>query len=251
MTGGLISLRTMLVSRSADDQALFRRVASEAPILIENVEADSAAKACQAVDAGIDLVFIDGGLPGADTAQVIAAGRAVAKPPFIVSLAAKGAADAALATDAVAKKPANLREAKRLVERSSRVRLPSRVLLVDDSSTMRSIVRKILGATRFPFEVSEASEGSAAIKLAAEIDFDIVFLDYNMPGINGLEILTEFKRERRQLTAVVMSTAQDELLPDRVHEQSAAFPKKPFYPADIEAVLTRYYGLIALNSKRA
>jgi PleD family two-component response regulator len=47
---------------------------------------------------------------------------------------------------------------RRLIERSMRVRIPSRVLLVDDSSTMRSIVRKILGATRFPFDVSEAVE---------------------------------------------------------------------------------------------
>ena len=144
-----------------------------------------------------------------------------------------------------------LEEARRLVERSMRVRLPSRVLVVDDSSTMRSIVRKILGATRFPFEVSEAAEGGAALKLAGEREFDIVFLDYNMPGFNGLETLAEFKREKRRMTVVVMSSAQDVSLAERVRVQGAAFLKKPFFPADIEAVLTRHYGLTALNPKRA
>jgi hypothetical protein len=36
-----------------------------------------------------------------------------------------------------------------------------------------------------------------------------------------------------------------------VRAQGAAFLKKPFFPADIEAVLTRHYGLTALNPKRA
>ena len=78
-----------------------------------------------------------------------------------------------------------LEEAKRLIERSIRVRLPSRVLVVDDSSTMRTIVRKILGGTRFPLDISEADEGFAALKLARESEFEIVFLDYNMPGFSG------------------------------------------------------------------
>ena len=40
----------------------------------------------------------------------------------------------------------------------------TRVLIVDDSSTMRSIVRKILAASRFAFDVHEAAEGIAAIE---------------------------------------------------------------------------------------
>jgi DNA-binding response OmpR family regulator len=251
MTDELLSLRTILVSGSPSDCDLFRQATSEVTTPIEIVEADGAAAACQAIGGGADFVFIDAALPSADLAQVVSAARAAVRPPFTVLLAAKGTATAALTTDSVAAKPANLQETKRLVERSIRVRIPSRVLLVDDSSTMRSIVRKILSATRFPFEVSEAAEGFAAIKLAGEVEFDIVFLDYNMPGFNGLETLSEFKREKRRMTVVVITSAQDEDLAERVREQGAAFLKKPFYPADIEAVLTRHYGLIALNPKRA
>jgi CheY-like chemotaxis protein len=131
------------------------------------------------------------------------------------------------------------------------VRLPSRVLVVDDSRTMRSIVRKALAGTRFPLEVSEADEGFAALELVRESDFHIVFLDHNMPGFSGLETLAEFKREQRRLAVVLMTSVQDEALAKRARSEGAAFLKKPFFPPDIEAVLCGFYGLRALNPKRA
>ena len=251
MTDELVSLRAVLLSAVQNDHEMFRLAASTARVPIEIAECKSVAAACQALSTGADLAFIDGAIAGVAITQVVAAAYARPKPPFLVLLAAPDQAVEPLTTDAVAAKPVRPEEARRLVERSMRVRLPSRVLVVDNSSTMRSIVRKILGATRFPFEVSEAAEGAAALKLAGENEFDIVFLDYNMPGFNGLETLAEFKRAKRRMTVVVMSSAPDASLVERVRQQGAAFLKKPFFPADIEAVLTRHYGLTALNPKRA
>jgi DNA-binding NtrC family response regulator len=251
MTEELLSLRAILLSAAQNDHEMFRQAAATARVPIEIAECKSVAAACQAVAAGADLVFIDGAIANVATTQVVAVARAQEKSPFLVLLAAPETAVEPLPTDAAAAKPVRIEEVRRLVERSMRVRIPSRVLVVDDSSTMRSIVRKILGATRFPFEVSEAAEGAAALKLAAEREFDIVFLDYNMPGFNGLETLAEFKRAKRRMTVVVMSSAPDASLAERVRLQRAAFLKKPFFPADIEAVLTRHYGLTALNPKRA
>jgi CheY-like chemotaxis protein len=251
MTDALYSLRAVLLSASQSDHDMFRQAASTAQVPIEIIECKSVAAACQAVAAGADLVFIDGAIANVAITQVAATARARSKPPFLVLLAAPDLAVEPLTTDAVAVKPVRLEQAQRLVERSMRVRIASRVLVVDDSSTMRSIVRKILGATRFPFDVSEAAEGAAALKLAGEREFDIVFLDYNMPGFDGLETLAEFKRAKRRMTVVVMSSAQDATLAERVRAQGAAFLKKPFFPADIEAMLTRHYGLTTLNPQRA
>jgi CheY-like chemotaxis protein len=116
---------------------------------------------------------------------------------------------------------------------------------------MRTIVRKTLAATRFPLDFSEADEGLAALKMVGEADFHIVFLDYNMPGFNGLETLAEFKREQRSVSVVMMTSAATDQLADRARALGAAFLKKPFFPADIEAVLSGFYGLRALNPKRA
>jgi CheY-like chemotaxis protein len=217
---------------------------------IEIFEAADAASACRWLAAGADLAYLDGALPAAEIAPIIAAAKAASKPPFTVLLAADAAAQP-FATDGLSDKPSRAEEARSFLQRSIRVRLPSRVLVVDDSGTMRSIVRKTLAATRFPLDVSEANEGSAAVKLVREAEFDIVFLDFNMPGLSGLESLSAFKREKHPVHVVMMTSTQDELLAGRAQAEGAAFLKKPFFPADIEAVLCRFYGLRELNPKRA
>jgi CheY-like chemotaxis protein len=231
-------------------RAHFREAAPSVAVPIEVVEAPDAATACQCLPSGIDLAYLDGATPPDQVARVIAAARAAAKPPFTMQLAV-GAANLAFEADGLAGKPSRTEEAKRLLDRSIRVRLPSRVLVVDDSSTMRTIVRKTLAATRFPLDISEADEGFAALKLVGEEDSHIVFLDYNMPGFSGLETLAEFKREKRSVMVVMMTSAATDELADRARALGASFLKKPFYPADIEAVLSSFYGLRALNPKRA
>jgi CheY-like chemotaxis protein len=217
---------------------------------IEIIEADGAVSAGRSIDAGVDLVFVDVALGSETIERVISAARAKTKPPFTVLLSASGAPPP-FATDALAIKPSELVEATRLMDRSIRVRLPSRVLVLDDSATMRSIVRKILLATRFPLELSEAEQGAEAIELARKINFDIVFLDYNLPGFTGLETMAEFKREKRNPTFVLITSAQDQAVGARARAQGAIFLKKPFFPADIDAVLCSFYGLRALNPQHA
>jgi CheY-like chemotaxis protein len=251
MVDDLLSLRVVLAAREQEDHDRFRQAVASVPVPIEFTAVDSGAAAARCVADGADLMYLDNSLMSVEIAQVVAAARAKLNPPFTVLLAAADADAPAFVTDALATKPAGLEEAQRLVTRSIRVRLPSRVLVVDDSSTMRSIVRKVLAGTRFPLEVSEADEGFSALKHVGEVGIDLVFLDYNMPGFSGLETLAEFKRQRRRVSVVVMTSATDESLPDRAREYGAAFLKKPFYPADMEAMLCRFYGLRALNPKRA
>ena len=80
------------------------------------------------------------------------------------------------------------------------------MLVVDDSPTMRSIVRKILAASRFRLDIAEAQEGIEALKQIASGKFDLVFLDYNMPGLNGVETLSEIKRQFPKLGVVIMTS---------------------------------------------
>jgi len=116
---------------------------------------------------------------------------------------------------------------------------------------MRSIVRKVLAATRFPLEVAEAGEGGEALALARTADFDFVFFDHNLPGLSGLEAIAELRRAKRYPDFVLITSADDEYLAEKAHAQGVAFLKKPFYPADLEGVLCRFCGLRALNPIRA
>jgi CheY-like chemotaxis protein len=109
---------------------------------------------------------------------------------------------------------------------------------------MRSIVRKILQASHFAFDIHEAAEGNAALERLRTTKFGIIFLDYNMPGLNGIETLSEIKRLNPAVAVVMMTSTLDNAIADRAHAAGAlAFLKKPFYPADIDATLERYYGL--------
>jgi DNA-binding response OmpR family regulator len=249
-TAEIVSLRALVLSREEGLRDLFRRAASASPVPIELVEVTDATAACAAIADRIDIGYLDDALPDRDNVRVLAAARAAAAPPFTVQLTARPAGQP-FASDGLASRPSRPEHAKMLVERSTRVRLPSKVLVVDDSSTMRSIVRKTLAATRFPFKMSETEEGLAALKLVRDGEFDLVFLDYNMPDFSGLETLSELKREKRRVSVVMITSTQNEALAKRARELGAAFLKKPFFPADIEAVLCGYYGLIALNPKRA
>jgi len=65
-----------------------------------------------------------------------------------------------------------------------------------------------------------------------------------MPGFNGIETLKEILRHKQEVAVVLMTSSLDAALAERAHAAVAfAFLKKPFYPADIDAILERYFGL--------
>ncbi|MGI8524764.1 MAG: response regulator [Pseudolabrys sp.] len=92
--------------------------------------------------------------------------------------------------------------------------------------------------------MSEAAEASPRSICFRPAKADIVMLDYNMPGFNGFETLSEIKRVVPRVAVVMMTSTLDETLAKRARASGAiAFLKKPFYPADIDAVLDRHFGL--------
>jgi CheY-like chemotaxis protein len=219
---------------------------------IEIIEADSAAAACSLLATHeIDVAFLDAASLPTELTSFISAARAAQPAPFVILVAAAawGTGEVkpdALAPDGIVAKPTVIEQAKVLIDRCIKLRTPSHVLIVDDSATMRSIVRKLLTGIRFPLQVEEAAEGIAALKQIAGGRFDFVFLDYNMPGLNGVETLSEIKRQYPSVQVVIMTSVQDATVAERARAAgAAAFLRKPFYPADIDAVLQGTYGLRA------
>jgi len=250
MTDELLSFRIMVASGTQAERELFSRAASASTVLVEIIEADAGDAAHKTVAAGIDIVLLDKELGGDIVGQVASAARAAPQPPFTVLLSGQDA-DGAFSTDALATKPANFDQAKLLMGKLMRVRLSSRVLVVDSSPAIRGIVRKILLATRFPLDVAEADRGSEAMQMASHTEFDIVFIDENLPGFSALEVMAELRRERPATAFVLITAANEKTAVEEARLHGAAFLKKPFYLADMEAVLCRFYGLRALNSQRA
>lgn len=146
--------------------------------------------------------------------------------------------------DGIVAKPVLIEQANVLINRCIKLRLPSQVLVVDDAATTRNIVRKLLTGIRFPLRVTEAEEGITALKQIATGKLDFVFLDYNMPGLNGLETPSEIKHQYPRVQVVIMTATADDAVAERARRAgAAAFLKKPFFPASIDVVLQGIYGL--------
>jgi DNA-binding response OmpR family regulator len=81
------------------------------------------------------------------------------------------------------------------------------VLLVEDEEHIRLVVEYNL--KREGFEVYSAEDGLSALEIARKIIPDIILLDWMLPGMNGLEVLTELKHdERTEHIPVFMLTAK-------------------------------------------
>jgi CheY-like chemotaxis protein len=95
-----------------------------------------------------------------------------------------------------------------------------RVLLIDDSRTQRIILRTALttleSAADLKCEIEEANDGPEGLRMALSGGYDIVFLDINMPGLNGVEVLREIKRAQRRAKVVMLSGAIDEVYETRL-----------------------------------
>lgn len=243
MTGDLVSLRLVLVGAAPPHQDLWREGAAQASVPIEFESGNAAAVKAALSKGGVDICVLDSAMDDAGRASVIKAARAKKPAPLIFVSAPRGSARPDK-IDGLLPVPANAGDACKLVEICIRAKMPTQVLIVDDSASLRDIVRKILAASRFELDVHEAADSTAALIQLRNSSFGIVFLDYNMPGLNGADILLGIKRERPDIAIVMMTSALSRGASGRPHLSGAlGFLKKPFYPADVDAVLERYFGL--------
>ena len=81
----------------------------------------------------------------------------------------------------------------------------SRVLVADDSSTMRKIILRSLNAVGVT-ETTEAADGTEAVSLFQPGEFDMVLTDWNMPGKTGLEVVQEIRAKDPDVPIIMITT---------------------------------------------
>lgn len=69
-----------------------------------------------------------------------------------------------------------------------------KILVVDDFSTMRRIIKNLLRDLGFT-NIQEADEGNTALPMLQNGDFDFVVTDWNMPGMQGIDLLREIRKD--------------------------------------------------------
>ena len=109
------------------------------------------------------------------------------------------------------------------------------VLICDDEPSLRELIRVSLVG---PYAIAEADDGEESLEMARRLRPDVVILDMMMPRRNGLEVLTEVRRdESLSHTAVIVLTAQPSMREDALREGADIVMVKPFEPEQITAAV--------------
>jgi two-component system LytT family response regulator len=103
--------------------------------------------------------------------------------------------------------------------------LPLRVMVVDDEPLAREHLAGLLSSEADMTIVGEAGGGAEAVRLIGELAPDIVFLDVQMPGLNGFEVLRSLPPNRWPL--VVFVTAYDRHAVDAFEISAVDYLLKP------------------------
>ena len=111
-----------------------------------------------------------------------------------------------------------------------------RILIVEDSPTMRSLLSSSLEELEGVVKITEASSGFEALRELPRVTYDLVVTDINMPDINGLELVSFVKSNDayREIPVVIVSTESAERDRQKGLELGAdAYLVKPFEPEDL------------------
>ncbi|CAD5358427.1 chemotaxis regulator transmitting signal to flagellar motor component [Enterobacter cancerogenus] len=118
-----------------------------------------------------------------------------------------------------------------------------RFLVVDDFATMRRIVRNLLKDLGFN-NVEEAEDGNDALNKLRESTFDFVISDWNMPNMDGLELLTAIRQDS-ELSAMpvlmVTAEAKKENIIAAAQSGASGYVVKPFTAATLEEKLNKIF----------
>jgi two-component system, chemotaxis family, chemotaxis protein CheY len=116
----------------------------------------------------------------------------------------------------------------------------TRILAVDDSPSMRELVKHTLSTAGF--DVSQAEDGVEALKLARTQSFDLVLADVNMPNLDGISLIRALRAEAPyRHTPILMLTTESSAERKREGKTAGAtgWIVKPFDPAQLIATLRR------------
>lgn len=119
------------------------------------------------------------------------------------------------------------------------------VLVVDDSSVARSMICKTLRLSGLPLgDIHQAANGQEGLDVLNRQWVDVVFVDINMPVMNGEEMVTRVRANPawKDLPLVVVSTEGSQTRIERLHELGAEFVHKPFSPETVRDMVRRLTG---------
>lgn len=118
-----------------------------------------------------------------------------------------------------------------------------KVLVVDDFSTMRRIVKNLLRDLGFT-NIQEADDGSTALPMLQGGDFDFVVTDWNMPGMQGIDLLKAIRADASLAhipVLMVTAEAKKEQIVMAAQAGVNGYIVKPFTAATLKTKLDKIF----------
>ncbi|MCL6570113.1 MAG: LytTR family DNA-binding domain-containing protein [Bacillus sp. (in: Bacteria)] len=113
-----------------------------------------------------------------------------------------------------------------------------RILIVDDEPYSRDELKHLLGAFPSVNIVGEAESGESAIMKAIQLQPDVVFLDVEMPKINGMQA-AKVLRELKKVPLIVFATAYPQFAAEAFRFEAVDYLLKPFDEEQIKETINR------------
>lgn len=118
-----------------------------------------------------------------------------------------------------------------------------KILVVDDFSTMRRIVKNLLGDLGFK-NIDEADDGNTALPKLQSGNFDFLVTDWNMPGMTGIDLLKAVRADPKLAALpVLMVTAESKR--EQIIEAAQAgvngYVVKPFTAGTLEEKINKIF----------
>ena len=118
-----------------------------------------------------------------------------------------------------------------------------RILIVDDTDSMRIILETYLNFISPDYQVVTAPNGFIALTRFREQPFDLVITDYSMPFMNGLDLILALRRQAPTLPIILMTAAVHLSLRQTAEQMdNVSFFEKPFPLAKLGATLKTFFG---------
>ncbi|ADY56092.1 two component transcriptional regulator, LuxR family [Syntrophobotulus glycolicus DSM 8271] len=117
-----------------------------------------------------------------------------------------------------------------------------KVVIADDHPLLREGLRRILEFEPGIQVVTEVGDGQGAINIARSLTFDILLMDLNMPGMNGLEACRVIRRERPEIGIIVLTVDDsDEKVFQVLQTGVAGYLLKDVFPKTLVNSIRKVY----------
>jgi DNA-binding NtrC family response regulator len=241
--------RMLVADDSAGTRQLFRAAAARASAPVTLIEASDGHQCKELLHKGnVQIAFIDNYMPGPSGIEIVWEARKAGLKTFITLISARPDDELfdlarQLKVYEFLIKPFGVSDIHSIIRTYNHLAAPLRALIVDDSRSTRQIIRKVLAQSVFRLLLEQAPDGETAAELCRSEFFDIVFLDCNMPGLDGLATLERLKQHNPSIKVIMMSSERHRTRVFSAHQRGAAFLHKPFSVTQAEAILHQLYGL--------